>query len=142
MVASSLLTMANRRERGSIVQRGNAWRVRVSVGTDPVTGKRLWLCGTCGSPQEAEKLRTKFLGQVDSRKASRTRASLSALLDEWLPGTELGPNTRDNYTGLINRFIRPALGDLPLSRITPQLWGSRSRPAALTCVVRTIGRTA
>jgi len=86
----------------------------------PVTGKRLWLCGTCDSSQEAEKLRTKFLGQVDGRKASRTRASLSALLDEWLPGTELGPNTRDNYTGLINRFIRPALGDLPLSRITPQ----------------------
>jgi integrase len=120
MFTSSLPIMAERRERGSVVQRRNAWLVRVSAGTDPVTGKRLWLCGTCGSPQEAEKLRTKLLGQVDGRKASRTRASFSALLDEWLPGAELGPNTRDNYAGLINRFIRPALGDLPLSRITPQ----------------------
>jgi integrase len=112
--------MVKRRERGSVVKRGNAWLVRVSAGTDPVTGKRLWLCGTCGSPQDAEKLRTKFLGQVDDRKASRTRASLSALLDEWLPTAELGPNTRDNYAGLIDRFIRPALGDLPLSRVTAQ----------------------
>jgi integrase len=120
MVTSILPIMAKRRERGSLAKRGDVWRVRVSAGTDPVTGKRLWLCGTCDTKQEAEKLRTKFLGQVDGRKASRTRASLGALLDEWLPGTELGPNTRDNYAGLINRFIGPALGDLPLSRITPQ----------------------
>ncbi|MGB6224245.1 MAG: hypothetical protein WBF76_02630 [Pseudonocardiaceae bacterium] len=112
--------MVKRRERGSLVQRGDVWRVRVSVGTDPVTGKRLWLSGTCDTKQAAEKLRTKFLGEVDTRKASRTRASLGALLDEWLPGAELGPNTRDNYAGLIDRFIRPALGDLPLSRITAQ----------------------
>lgn len=38
--------------RGSVVQRGNAWLVRVSAGTDPVTGRRLWLCGTCASKQE------------------------------------------------------------------------------------------
>ena len=112
--------MIQRRERGNVVKRGDVWRVRVSAGTDPVTGRRLWLCGTCDTKHEAEKLRTKLLGQVDGRKASRTRASLGALLDEWLPGAELGSNTRDNYAGLINRFIRPALGDLSLSRITPQ----------------------
>ncbi|MGH3786547.1 MAG: hypothetical protein ACRDRG_08355 [Pseudonocardiaceae bacterium] len=41
--------MAKRRTRGSIQQRGSAWLVRVSAGIDPVTGKRLWLCGTCPS---------------------------------------------------------------------------------------------
>jgi integrase len=117
---TSVLVVVKRRERGSVVQRGNAWLVRVSAGTDPVTGKRLWLSGTASSPQEAEKLRTKLLSQVDTRKAGRTRASLGALLDEWLPGAEFGPNTRDNYAGLIDRFIRPALGDLPLSRLTAQ----------------------
>ncbi|MCA1695973.1 MAG: hypothetical protein LC749_15305, partial [Actinobacteria bacterium] len=55
--------MAKRRERGSVIQRGDAWLVRVSAGTDPVTGKRLWLCGTCDSLQEAEKLRSKLLSQ-------------------------------------------------------------------------------
>jgi hypothetical protein len=89
MFTSSLPIMAKRRERGSVVTRGNAWLVRVSAGTDPVTGKRLWLSGTCDSPQEAGELRKKLLGQVNGRKASRTRASLSALLHEWLPGTEL-----------------------------------------------------
>jgi hypothetical protein len=106
--------MAKRRVRGSVIKRGGVWRVRVSAGVDPVTGRRLWLCGTCESSQEAEKLRTKFLGQVDEKKASRTRASLGALLEEWLPGAELGATTRDNYVGLIERFIRPALGALPV----------------------------
>ena len=100
-------------------RRGDAWLVRVSAGTDPVTGKRLWLCGTRDSQREAEKLRTKLLGQVDEKKAGRTRASLGALLDEWLPGAELSATTRDNYAGLIDRFIRPALGALPLSKLTP-----------------------
>ncbi|MGH3754662.1 MAG: hypothetical protein ACRDRP_18585 [Pseudonocardiaceae bacterium] len=58
---------------------------------------------------------------MSGRPAGRTRASLGALLDQWLPTAELGPNTRDNYAGLIERFIRPALGALPLSgRLTPQ----------------------
>ncbi len=57
---------------------------------------------------------------MDDNKSSRIRASLSVLLDLWLPTAELGANTRDNYSGLIDRFIRPALGDLPLTRVTPQ----------------------
>jgi hypothetical protein len=111
--------MVQRRARGSVQRRGNAWLVRVSAGIDPVTDKRLWLCGTRASEREAEKLRTKLLAQVDEKKASRTRASLGALLEEWLPGAELGANTRDNYAGLIERFIRPALGALPLTKLTP-----------------------
>jgi integrase len=71
-------------------------------------------------PAEAEKLRTKFLRQVDEKKASRTRASLGALIEEWLPGAELGANTRANYAGLIERFIRLAPGALPLTTLTPQ----------------------
>ncbi len=38
------------------------------------------------------------LGQVDEKKASRTRASLGALLDEWLPGAALGNLTRGTTT--------------------------------------------
>ncbi|MBV9010673.1 MAG: site-specific integrase [Pseudonocardiales bacterium] len=119
MFTSTVRHVAQRRARGSVQRRGNAWLVRVSAGTDPVTGKRLWLCGTRESQKEAEKLRTKLLGQVDEKKASRTRASLGALLEEWLPGAELSATTRDNYAGLIDRFIRPALGALPLTRLTP-----------------------
>ncbi len=48
------------------MKRGNAWLVRVSAGTDSVTGKRLWLCGTCGSPQEAEKMPKRRTGQAES----------------------------------------------------------------------------
>jgi single-strand DNA-binding protein len=75
MVTNNFAIMAKKRDRGSVVERGNGWRVRVSVGIDPVTGKRLWLCGACGSKQEAERLRTKFLRQVDEKKGSRTRVT-------------------------------------------------------------------
>lgn len=47
------------------------------AGIDTVTGKRLWLCGTCGTKHEPERLRTKFLGQVDDKKASRTERALA-----------------------------------------------------------------
>lgn len=49
LFTSSVPVIVKRRERGSVVKHGNAWLVRVSAGTDLVTGKRLWLCGTCGS---------------------------------------------------------------------------------------------
>ncbi len=37
MFTSSVLIMAKRRERGSVKQRGNVWRVRVAAGIDLAT---------------------------------------------------------------------------------------------------------
>jgi integrase len=47
--------------------------------------------------KEAEKVRTRLQAEADSLKVARTKATLSALLDRWLPQHELDETTRMNY---------------------------------------------
>jgi hypothetical protein len=64
------------------VTRTGAIRVKVYVGYDAVSKKRLYLDGTVPAgphaAREAEQLRTKFLSQVDERRARLVRERLSA----------------------------------------------------------------
>lgn len=52
-----------KRRCGGIRERGGVVQVRVHVGTDPVTGKRVDLTGTAASEREAEKLLTRFVAE-------------------------------------------------------------------------------
>jgi len=106
-----------KRSRGTIRKHRAGYQVRVSAGTDPVTGERLRLQGTAPTVKEAEKLRTKLLGEADTFRASRTNASLGYLLDRWLPQHDIDENTRKSYESLIRIYLRPALGDLPLTTL-------------------------
>jgi hypothetical protein len=74
----------------------------VSAGTDRHTLR------------EAEKLRTKLLGEADTFKSARTNASIGYLLDRWLPQQDVEEDTRESFESLIRVHIRPALGDVPL----------------------------
>jgi hypothetical protein len=55
--------------------------VKVYAGFDSVSNKRLYLDATVppgpGAATEAEKLRSKFLAQVDERRNPRTRATVN-----------------------------------------------------------------
>jgi integrase len=82
-----------------------------------VTGDRLRLQGTAPTMREAERLRTKLLGEADSFRSARTNASVGYLLDRWLPQHDVDENTRDSYESLIRIYIRPALGDMPLTTL-------------------------
>jgi integrase len=106
-----------KRSRGTIRKHRGGYQVRVSAGTDPVTGERLRLQGTAPTVKEAEKLRTKLLGEADTFRSARTNASLGYLLDRWLPQHDIEEDTRESYESLIRVHIRPALGDLPLSML-------------------------
>lgn len=106
------------RSRGSIRPHHGAYQVRVTAGTDPVTGDRVVLVDTAATMRDAEKVRTKLLAEADSLRASRTKASLGYLLDRWLPQHEIEKSTRATYESLIRNHIRPALATLPLSRLS------------------------
>jgi integrase len=106
-----------RRSRGTIRKHRAGYQVRVSAGTDPVTGERLRLQGTAATIKEAEKLRTKLLGEADTYRSARTNASLGFLLDRWLPQHDVDENTRVSYESLIRLYLRPALGDVPLTTL-------------------------
>jgi len=49
---------------------------------------------------EAEKVRTRLLNQVDERRNPRTKATLNQLLDRWLEVVELEPTTRSGLAAL------------------------------------------
>ena len=67
--------------------------------------------------REAERIRTRFLAQVDERRAPRTRATVGQLLDAYLKVLDVEPTTRSTYEGYIRNHIRPVLGSLPLAKL-------------------------
>jgi integrase len=105
---------------------GAGLQVRVSAGTDPSTGERIVLVETVpvekpgnerserAAMNQAEKIRTRLLGEADSLKVARTKSTLGALLDRWLPQHQVDPTTRMNYESQIRNYIQPNLGDVPL----------------------------
>jgi hypothetical protein len=56
--AATVVTMAS----GHVTKRGNAWRIVVDAGTDPITGKRRQITRTVrGTKREAEAVRNALL---------------------------------------------------------------------------------
>lgn len=107
-----------RRPRGSIRRHRGNLQVRVYAGLDPVTGKDSYLTETVpagpDAEKQAEKVRTKLLHQVDEQRAARTSASLDHAITEWPAVAELEVSTRIGYQSYISRYIRPALGKVPV----------------------------
>jgi len=115
-------TPARRRTRGEVeALPSGSFRVRVYAGLDPLTGKRHYLSEVVpASPKaakEAEKVRTRLLGEVDDRRNPRTNATVNQLLERYLGVLEIEDTTRSGYDSMIRLYIRPLLGDLPIGRI-------------------------
>jgi integrase len=100
-----------------IRQRGGTYQVRISGGYAPVTGRQLFLAGSADTEDAAIVLRDGLRAQVRDNTAARTNVTLSYLLDEWLTGHQVEETTRASYRLLIDGFIRPVLGDIPISRL-------------------------
>ncbi|MFI7437626.1 tyrosine-type recombinase/integrase [Micromonospora haikouensis] len=111
-----------KRQRGEIMKLpSGSLRVRVYAGVDPLTGKRHYLTETVpagrNAQREAEKVRTRFLNEVDEKRNPRTRATLNQLLDKWLDVADIEPTTRMGYVNKLNKHVRPILGKLALTRL-------------------------
>jgi integrase/DNA-binding transcriptional regulator YhcF (GntR family) len=111
-----------RRVRGRIeTLPSGSLRVKVYVGIDPVSKKRLYLEETIPAgpraAKEAEKARTRLLAQMDERRNPRTRATVNQVFDRYLTVLDVEPTTRSTYGGYIRNHIRPALGAIPLARL-------------------------
>src|SRR6266508_4598843 len=96
---------ARKRTRGEIeTLPSGSLRVRVYAGLDPVSKKKHYLVETVPAgptaANEAEKVRTRLLNQVDERRNPRTKATLNQLLDRWLEVVELEPTTRSGLAAL------------------------------------------
>ena len=108
-----------RRPRGHIRRRGGSLQVLVYAGVDPLTGEDHYLTESTRDEREAQKILTRLLGQVDEQRNPRTRATLGAALESWLRTHEAEETTLDGYSGYVRRTVEPALGAVPLAKITP-----------------------
>jgi integrase len=113
------------RQRGRIEQRGNALRVSVYGGVDPVTGRRVYLRETIQGTDRAAERRARsamarLIAQVDSQRSPQSSATLAHALAEFMRVSELEHTTRDSYEGFIRRLIGPALGQVAVAKLSAQ----------------------
>ena len=70
--------------------------------------------------REAEKVRVRFINQVDEQRSPRTKATVNQLLDKWLDVVEIEETMRCGYVSKMGTRIRPALGELRVGRLDPE----------------------
>lgn len=109
------------RARGTIERRGNSLRVKVYAGTDPLTGKRLYLRESTTDEREAERILNRLCAQVDEQRHARTRATVRTAFEDWLRVHDIEESTRASYEGYLRNHVGPAFGDEPIGKITPRV---------------------
>jgi integrase len=109
---------------GHIVKRGEkTWMVRIFLGRDG-KGKRRYLNKTIrGTKKKVNEYLSKTLTDISAGTFVQSSAdSVEDYLEKWLE-TAARPRLRENtyreYKGLIQRYVKPALGRLRLSDLRP-----------------------
>jgi integrase len=111
--------------RGYTAKKGKRYYAVIYEGVDPATGKdrrRWYAAGTRKS--DAERLVTELVKRKnDGEYRPPDRITLgSYLTDKWLPAkrAQLRPSTFDSYRRNIDLHVVPAIGRIPLQRLTPE----------------------
>lgn len=111
--------------RGHITKRGkNSYTIVLSLGNDPVTGKRLqhWE-SVKGTKKDAETRLSELLTQLDKGGFAKPgKITLGEYLDSWLRGIwpSLASSTAQTYKFFVDRHIKPSLGQIPLTQLRPE----------------------
>jgi integrase len=110
---------------GQIIPRGErTWLVRVFMGRDSESGKRKYVNKTIhGTLRDAQAYLSRSQRDRDLGVFFEpSRISLDGYLDKWLDTAakpKLRAKTYHDYDALLRRYVRPALGSRPASRIEP-----------------------
>ena len=110
------------RLRDGVMKRGTTWSYVIRV-KDPETGisKPRWV-GGFATEQDAKAARDQ--ARVSARQGQyidRNSITVAAYLDQWLEAhaVEVKPKTLQDYRHLINRHVRPYIGELRLQAMSP-----------------------
>ena len=112
------------RHRGTIKSRSSgSYRIRYSLGRDPVSGKRRFATATVrGTRKEAERELVRLLRTVDTGEhVDPSRMTVGDWLELWTQTTkaEVSPKSHERYAEIVRCYLKPALGTIGLQRLTP-----------------------
>jgi integrase len=83
--------------------------------------------GSCRTLRDAQTLKGEILKSIADGtyfKAPPRTATFSAFADQWLSdyaGVKVKPSTKDDYTGVVNKHLKPFFKDTPLASIDAKL---------------------
>jgi integrase len=112
------------RPRGNIHQRSpGSFRLRYTLGKDPVTGKRRTATATVrGTRKDAERELTRLLRTADTGEhVDPSRMTVAQWLKLWLDTirAEISPKTHESYTEIVRCYLTPAFGSTRLDKLAP-----------------------
>ncbi|MFC1947543.1 tyrosine-type recombinase/integrase [Chloroflexota bacterium] len=110
--------------RGHIKKRGDSYSIVLSLGKDPITGKRVrqWITVN-GTDKDAEKRLTELLHQYDTGTYMKPdKLKVSEYLGNWLKEyakPNLSPRGYERYEIIARVHLIPALGNIELAKLKP-----------------------
>jgi hypothetical protein len=105
---------------GTMTERGEGrWRLQVAGEADPLTGQRRRLSRTVsGTRAEAREALQRMVVETGAWLQGGATSTVGSLLQEFMTTATLAPTTRQDWQSVITRHLQPALGDMPLWRLT------------------------
>jgi integrase len=111
-------------EKGIRLVGEDRWEVQVHIGRDPATGKLRQVSRTTRKGiADARRLRARLITEVAEGKHGGTSGTFGSLLTDWLAQIEndgRSPKTLHEYRLKIDSRIAPALGAIPLDKLSAQ----------------------
>lgn len=113
------------RRAGQLIQRGkDSFLLRVFLGRDATTGRRLYRnVSFRGNKTAAQKKLNSLLRDGDlGLLIEPARTTVGEYLDQWIESAakvRVRPRTLQGYEELLDRYIRPSLGNCRLAKLTP-----------------------
>ena len=105
--------------KGFIRRRGDAWELRVYLGTDLVTNKQRYASRTVRTgKREAQRVLIEMISEAERGLSVRTSATVGDQLEQWFgfAARDFSPKTVKETRGFMDRNLLPALGTVPLSK--------------------------
>lgn len=98
--------------------------VRIFLGRNPQTGKREYFSKLIsGKRKDAQQYLRKKMREIDlGTFVKPSVTTVSEYLDEWLKVAakpRIAPNTFEQYKDVLNRYVRPVIGNHKLSSVRP-----------------------
>jgi integrase len=101
---------------------GSAYRVRVELPADPITGKRRTASKTARTRREAERVLAEWVADINRGSAVEpATVTVAELLTRWLTTVaayRVRPTTLEDYQATIDNHIIPRIGGVKAQRLT------------------------